>query len=217
MNELITERTVITIILVVLILAACLALGYLGGRADAYLDLMTDETQEAKSVARVVRWPAWFLVVDVETTCLDEKRGSMVSIGAVHPLTGDTFYCACRVREGAYVESDAMAVNMADWIENPILPTEGEAVAKLAKWAAKRGGRLIGGKNPTFDVRWLEAAWKRAEFPAKFPFTHRTIDLHALVLAWALVERPHLVMAEKFKTDDLYAALGLPSEPRPRT
>lgn len=162
-----------------------------------------------------VRWPAWFAVVDVETTALDAERGSLVSIGAVHPLTGETFYGQCRVREGALIESDAMAVNMADWIEDRTLPSEGELVAKFARWAQKRGVRLIGGKNPSFDVRWIFAAWKREGLPGRLSFSHRTLDLHSLALAWALVNRPEAVTAEGFKTDDVYRLLGLPKEPHP--
>lgn len=163
----------------------------------------------------MLHWPAWFAVVDVETTALDAERGSLVSIGAEHPLTGETFYGQCRVRHGALIEPEAMAVNMADWIEDGDLPTESELVEKFARWASKRGVRLIGGKNPAFDVRWLFAAWKRAGRDGRLSFSHRTLDLHSLALAWALVNRPAAVTAEGFKTDDVYRLLGLPPEPHP--
>lgn len=169
----------------------------------------------APAVPRSVLWPAWFAVVDCETTALDPKLGSLVSIGAVHPLSGETFYGRCRVREGALIDSKAMEVNGADWLEDKALPPETELVAKFARWMHRHGVRLVGGKNPTFDVRWLEAAWARGEFPVKFPITHRTLDLHSLVLAWALVHRPAALLAEGFKTDDLYPLLGLPQEPKP--
>lgn len=192
------------------ILSAATAHVFYGwGRADRERDKKRFES------GRRIHWPAWFAVVDVETTSLDEQRGSLVSIGAVHPLTGASFYGQCRVRPDALIESDAMAVNMADWLEDPRLPTEGELVEKFARWAELRGVRLIGGKNPTFDVRWLFAAHKRAGSPNKLSFTHRTLDLHSLALAWALVYRPVALTAEGFKTDDVYRLLGLPEEPRP--
>jgi hypothetical protein len=169
----------------------------------------------AAPTSRRLHWPAWFAVIDVETTALDAERGSLVSIGAVHPLTNETFYCQCRVRAGALIEAEAMAVNMADWIEREDLPTEAEAVAKLARWLEKRGVRLIGGKNPGFDVRWLFAAWKRAGLPGRLPFSHRTLDLHSLALAWALIHRPGAVVADGFKTNDVYRLLGMPDEPHP--
>lgn len=178
---------------------------------------------------RRIFWPSWFAVVDVETTALDAQKGALVSIGAVHPLTGDEFYCQCWVCPGAYIDSQSMEINMADWIEDRTLPSEAEAVGKFVRWMHRHGVRLIGGKNPSFDVRWLEAAWNRAKdegYPGlyatpaqnargKFPLTHRTLDLHSLVLAWAMMHRPEALLAEGFKTDDLYPLLGLPREPKP--
>jgi hypothetical protein len=185
------------------------------GRAAA------EAEQAAAGGSRRIYWPAWFAVVDVETTALakDAHRGSLVSIGAVHPLTGETFYCQCWVREGAYIDPESMAVHMADWTDDRTQPSEAEAITRLVHWAKKRGIKLIGGKNPMFDLRWLEAAWMRAQEgrqePGKFPLTHRTLDLHSLALAWALINRPVVVTSEGFKTDDVYRLLGMPDEPKP--
>lgn len=202
------------LVLVLIALALVAHVFYAWGRSDE-----RREVERFRDSPTLIRWPSWFAVVDVETTALDPAKGSLVSIGAVHPLTGETFYCQCWVREGALIESDALAVNMADWLEDRTQPSEAEAVTKFVRWAEKRGVRLIGGKNPSFDVRWLEAAWKRAQTEkqeaGKFPLTHRTLDLHSLALAWAMMHRPEALLAEGFKTDDLYPLLGLPKEPRP--
>jgi DNA polymerase III epsilon subunit-like protein len=199
-------------------LVLCFALGLL----VAWVVMRaTASTAAAVAVgARRIFWPSWFAVVDCETTALDPKRGALVSIGAVHPLTGDEFYCQCWVRPEAFIDSQSMEVNMADWIEDRSQPSESEAVLRFLRWAHKRGVRLLGGKNPTFDVRWLEAAWDRAKADGiatenKFPLTHRTVDLHSLVLGWAIVHRPQALLAEGFKTDDLYPLLDLPREPKP--
>ncbi|MFA6959927.1 MAG: exonuclease domain-containing protein [Opitutaceae bacterium] len=162
-------------------------------------------------------FPGWFAVVDVETTALDPERGALLSIGAVVPATGDRYYGECFVRAGALVEPEALAVNGAtsERLVDMSLRSEAALVSDFAYWMRKRGIRLIGGKNPSFDQGHLKAAWARANMPGRYPLTHRTVDLHSLAWAWALRNRPEVLNADGIKSDELYVMMGMEPEPKP--
>ena len=52
------------------------------------------------------------IVVDVETSGLDDEKNSLLSIGAVDFYNPkNQFYGECRVREGAEVNPEALEVN----------------------------------------------------------------------------------------------------------
>ena len=166
-------------------------------------------------VTRVVM-PSWFAVVDVETTSLNYERGSMLSIGAVIPATGETFYGECRAWEGAHIDPESLAVNGAtiERVNDSLIQTEAELVTAFLFWATMRHLKLIGGKNPSFDMGFLKAAWKRAG-GARWSITHRTIDLHTLAWGWAIRHRPEALEGDGIKSDALYELMGLKPEPKP--
>lgn len=162
--------------------------------------------------------PGWFAVVDCETSCLDPDRGALLSIGAVVPATGDRYYREARAYVGACIDHESLAVNgfTLEQITDPSKLSEAELFSDFARWMGRRGIRLIGGKNPSFDRDWLKAAWKRANLPGRYMLTHRTIDLHSLAWAWALRHRPEvLVESSTLRSDELYPLLGLEPEPKP--
>lgn len=166
-----------------------------------------------------LRWPEGFMVVDCETTGLDPRAHSLISIGAVVPATGAEFYGECRVWPGAHVDPEAMEVNgeTTERIYDLDYQTEAELVREFARWAERQSVRLVGGKNPGFDQSFLKAAWKRAHDPqvVRWPLTHRTICLHSLAWAWAMQRRPDLVERDGVKSEDVYVAMGLSREPKP--
>ena len=169
-----------------------------------------------------LRWPNGFMVVDCETTGLDCRTHSLISIGAIVPATGEEFYGECRVWPGAHVDAEAMEVNgeSMDRLYDLDYQTEAELVREFVCWAQQQGGRIIGGKNPGFDQGFLKAAWKRAHGDLlaaenRWPLSHRTICLHALAWGWALRHRPDLVDRDTIKSDDVYVAMGLSREVKP--
>lgn len=166
------------------------------------------------------------LVVDLETTSLDEHRGSILQIGSCW-LMGEPddedlqeFEIDCRAYDGALIEAAALEVNGCSEarVWNPTLPTESEAIELFIAWLCKCCGVgsviILAGLNPSFDLRWLNAARKRAGESGKSPFPHRTIDLHALAVAYAIAAEKE-IPAKGFVTDDIYRLLDLPPEPRP--
>lgn len=123
------------------------------------------------------------IAVDVETTGLDPKIASIVSIGAVDlDEPTNQFYDECRIWDGAHVSKESLAI--ADFKPEDIGPesprkSEGELIAAFNAWALDRPqSHTFVGQNPSFDRGFVEAACNRAG--TEFPFAHRTIDTHTL-------------------------------------
>lgn len=166
------------------------------------------------------------LVVDVETSALDEQRGSILQIGAVWLIGGPEdpdlheFEIDCRARDSALIEDKALEVNGCTLARchNPSLPDECQSLALFADWIVQCVGPgtkvILAGLNPAFDLRWLTACQQRAQFPIRLPFPHRTIDLHTLAISYALAAESH-IPRRGFYTDEIYALLDLPPEPKP--
>jgi hypothetical protein len=166
------------------------------------------------------------LVVDLETTALDEQRGAILQIGAVWLSGGpedpelEEFSIDCRAHESALIEPKALEVNGCSLARchNPTLPDEYEALALFAAWIIQCVGAstkvILAGLNPGFDLRWLNAIRLQACYPIDLPFPHRTIDLHTLAISYAIAsEKP--IPDRGFCTDEIYSLLDLPPEPRP--
>lgn len=166
------------------------------------------------------------LVVDLETTSLDAKRGSILQIGAVW-LSGaeGEIELNCRAWDGAELQAKALECNGCSEARclNPALMKEGEALAQFFKWIRATGGLesdvafMLAGLNPFFDRGFLLQAWVRAGLrKADFPIRHRLFDLHSLAVEYAL-KTGEPVPSRGFYTDEIYALLDMPEEPKPHT
>lgn len=168
------------------------------------------------------------LVVDIETTSADRERAGIVEIGAIwlHPAYGPRhglwFEIKCRPFEGAPIDPEAIAVNGFDWLADPTVASEREAVEKFGDWIAgslnmpelRRASLIMAGQNiGAFDWPILRAAFARAE--EVFPFSFRTYDLHALALQEALKGGMDDVACDGLKSRLITEMLGLPEEPKP--
>jgi len=161
------------------------------------------------------------IAVDVETTGLDPKMCSIVSVGAVDlddPI--NQFYDECRIWEGAHITDEALAVN--DLSREDLGPesgrkTEAELIRAFIAWAFDRPkSHTFVGQNITFDRDFIEAACKRTG--VEFPFAHRTLDTHTL--AWYHhvlrgIEPPTKHGRSAINLDYLLEYCGMPPEPRP--
>jgi DNA polymerase III epsilon subunit-like protein len=161
------------------------------------------------------------IAVDVESSGLDPRRDSIVSVGAVD-LDDPTnqFYDECRVWDGAHISDESLAIT--GFTREEVGPessrkSEAELVAAFIAWALDRPqSHTFVGQNPRFDAAFMEEACKRANI--EFPFAHRTIDTHSL--SWLhMTQRGITPPVENRRSginlDFILRYAGLPPEPKP--
>lgn len=167
----------------------------------------------------------FILVCDIETTGLDAKRCSMLQIGAVW-LTGaeGEIELNCRAWDGAELQLKALERNGCSEARctNPALMKESEALIQFFKWIktfvqGDDAPFMLAGLNPTFDRSFLLQAWGRAGLKfCDFPIKHRVFDLHSLAVEFA-IKAGEIVPSRGFYTDEIYALLDMPEEPKPHS
>lgn len=161
------------------------------------------------------------IVVDTETSGTNPEKHSILSIGALDfENPKNEFYYECRIWEGAHVEDEALEINgfSLQEIRNPELPSEGELVANFIAWATDTRGWNYVGQNPSFDLKFMEAACRRSHHD--FPFPHRSIDTHTLcymhmVTHGATPPFNRDKHRSDLSLDAILRYVGIPEEPRP--
>ncbi len=119
------------------------------------------------------------IVVDLETSGLDEKKHSILSIGAVEFNNPDNiFYGECRMRDDADVDPAALAVNgfTLDYIADRGKSCQ-ELVSDFREWAIKIEDRTLAGMVPSFDMNFLRSHFEL--YSLDWIFGYRYIDLHS--------------------------------------
>jgi DNA polymerase III epsilon subunit-like protein len=159
------------------------------------------------------------IVVDIETTGLDPRKHSIVSIGALDftsPL--NQFYQECRIFKGAEVMEEALQINgfSKEEIKDPDKKSLKETIEDFFVWVKKIKERTIAGSNPSFDRDFLMVSAERFNLP--WFLGHRTIDLHALGYSHFLqrgLTPPVKEGRTDLNTDGVLSYVGLPEEPKP--
>lgn len=160
--------------------------------------------------------------LDVESSGLDPRAASIVSLGAVD--TDDPtnqFYDECRVWDGADINDDALAVNGFTRAElctaDGGRKTEAELITAFVAWATDRPrNRTLLAQNVPFDLGFVQAACARAGIQS--PFAHRALDLHTLCWLHMTLNGTEPPTAKHRTAINLTAVLaycGLPEEPSP--
>jgi DNA polymerase III epsilon subunit-like protein len=158
------------------------------------------------------------LVVDLETTGLNADRHGILQIGAVWLTGGEgEFSIDCRMWDDGSIDDKALAFNgcSRERCMDKKMISEGEAVIRFLTWAGDEPF-MLAGNNPSFDRSFLNAAFKRGigETQNIPNLKHRVLDLHTLAVSYALA-KGELVPSRGLYTDEIYAILDLPPEPRP--
>lgn len=162
------------------------------------------------------------IVLDIETTGVDFKVHSIVSIGAVDFLHPERrFYEECRIFPSAHIDPEGLAVNgfTQEQIEDVSKKTDGEIVKDFLKWLSESEEQTIAGQNPmVVDVPFLRAVSERYHF--NNTFAHRSLDLHS-VCYLHMTERgvtPPVDPVKKhtaLNSDTIMTYVGIPTEPHP--
>lgn len=159
------------------------------------------------------------IVVDVESTGLDPKKHSIVSIGAVDFDNPDyQFYRECRIWDGAEVSKSALDVNgfSEDEIVDATKVSLEAAMEDFIKWADDCDDKTLAGVNPSFDRDFLKASAEKAGI--KWDFAYRMVDLHSLCYSHYLsrgIDPPMKNNHTCITSDKTYEYVGLPDEPKP--
>lgn len=158
------------------------------------------------------------IVVDVETTGIDEERHSIASIGAVDfHNPGNEFYQECRIWKGAEISPRALEVNGFKEYElyDPSKPPLSRVMQSFIKWTRDITNQTLAGENPTFDRNFLNAAAKKYNLPE---FGRRVVDLHAISYGHHLRTNTTIPLknnSSRLSADETYRYVGLPTEPQP--
>jgi len=150
--------------------------------------------------------------VDVETSGINPKVNSIVSIGVVSIYDpANTFYEECRVWEGAIIEQEALNVNGFTGLQviDPNKQSEAEMLAKLKTWLGP--SPIMIAHNSAFDSGFIKEAFIRAG--GFSPFSFRTIDIHSIVYLHLL--RNKKAIPKSLSLNNALKEFGLPREPDP--
>ncbi len=159
------------------------------------------------------------LVVDVETTGLDTKECSILSIGALDfDNPSNQFYIECQVFSGARIAQQALEVNgfTEEQINDSSKPTVEGAVKKFLAWVETCSSKIIGGENSWFDREFLIHSCRR--FGIKWPLNYaRSVDLHTTCYNHLLRrgESPEKDGLSILRLNSILEYTGLPQEPDP--
>jgi len=122
------------------------------------------------------------IVVDVETTGIDPRKHSIISIGAVDfNNPSNRFEIECRAFDGAEYEEEALAItgNTKERIFDSNKVSEGDAIKRFVEWTLSLSDHTVAGQNCYFDLEFLLAAAFREHLNVSLP--KRIVDLHSVV------------------------------------
>lgn len=159
------------------------------------------------------------IVLDIETSGLNPRRNSLLSIGAVDYDTGDEFYGECRVYDGIHRDYPAAVIDDAALAINGFTREQCHDLAKdfdyslymrFLAWATntKRDLLIAGQQVGGFDIPFLKSI---ADNPMHgivpvWPFGYRSLDLHSVAFT---------KLGKSLSLDGILQAVGLAPEPKP--
>jgi len=159
------------------------------------------------------------IVVDIETTGLNPRKNSIVSIGAVDfHNPEDQFYEERKIFEGAEVHPQALKVNgfTEEQIRDEAKRSLEEIIEAFLSWTEKSGIKVLAGHNIAgFDVLFLINSANK--YGLNWNMGRRCVDTHSLCYAHHLKRKaPPLNEGESsLNLDNVLIYVGLPPEPKP--
>ena len=153
------------------------------------------------------------IIIDIETSGLDERENCMLSLGAVEFETGQEFYGECKTYTDSIISEQALAVNGFTYAQanDPTKRVPHELILDFCRWAVelKHGQLLAGQQVGSFDIRFVKWIFDHnylSSVGIKWPFGYRSLDLHSVAYAkWR----------ESLSLDGILVKLGLAPEVKP--
>lgn len=161
------------------------------------------------------------IIIDIESTGIDPKKHSIVSIGAIDLNNPERqFYIENQVWKGSEIYmgdkilgyKPAMLMNgfTIEEIHDENKPLLKQAIISLIKWIKESDEKTIGGHNPHFDLDFLKNSAEM--YGIEWPFGDSAVDIKSLVYMHQ-VKRG--LSPNKLKSDDCFIYAGLPKEEIP--
>lgn len=164
------------------------------------------------------------IIVDVETTGVDARLCSLLSVGAVEfEKPANAFYAECYAFEGSHIEKEALkisgfkmediaACNQQPTINNQKKTTDREIIEQFLAWMKTCAEWTLAGQNPSFDRDFLQETAHR--YHINWPLAHRTVDLHSV--AYYHLKRAGKTVPQKnnhsaLNLDQILKYVGLPT------
>jgi len=165
-------------------------------------------------------WYTYFMIiVDVETTGVDEVKHSILSVGAIDFANpSNQFYEECRVFDGAHIDDEGLAVNgfTREQAVDQNKQTDEALIKHFMEWAKSSSEYTFAGQNPSFDRDFLHRAADR--YHLGWPFAFRTIDQHSVCFAHMVKQGiipPVINNHSDLNSDKIMQYVGIPVEPHP--
>lgn len=124
------------------------------------------------------------IIVDVESSGVDPKLCSLLSVGAVDfENPSNQFYAECKMFEGAHTEPGAFEVNGFTELSarDPKKQSDREVLVAFLEWMKTCTEWTLCGQNPSFDRDFLMHTAHR--YHVDWPLAQRTVDLHSIAYA----------------------------------
>ncbi len=159
------------------------------------------------------------IIVDVETSGLDPKHYSILSIGAVDFENPErTFYAKCRVWDGARISKESLEINGFTEREarDPYQKSLSEIMHEFMNWLEECSEKTFAGQNPAFDRDFINDSFARADITYRIAV--RTVDLHSI--AYAEHRKRNISIPPRnghsdLSLDKIAKYTGLTEEPKP--
>ena len=155
------------------------------------------------------------IIVDVETTGVDARLCSLLSVGAVEfERPENQFYKECFAFPGAHVEKEALIISgfTEEQIRDTEKKTDREVVEQFLEWMKTCTEWTLAGQNPSFDRSFLEETAHR--YHINWPLAHRTIDVHSIAyyhMKKCGIEPPQKNNHSALNLDRILKYVGLPT------
>lgn len=172
------------------------------------------------TVEDVMALPPEILVVDCETTGLQARMCGLLEIAVIHPASGDSWDVMVNPGE-CLVEPKALEKNGYTRAMMHTADRIGvwDALPLMTAWCRSKlpeGRALMCGRNPSFDMRFLDAAaatlGSEADREAYAElWSHQLVDTHGGTIPWAIGKRVPLSEGLRYA----YRSLQVADEPKP--
>ncbi len=150
------------------------------------------------------------VILDIETSGLDARKCSIISIGAIDfDNPEDEFYGECRIFLNASINPDSLKITgvTESYIKDSNKQSPEELLKKFLNWLSDKKDQTIAGQNVHWDLDFLREQCKRSGI--EYHFGHRIVDLHSIAYT-KLLEKGETIPLRNNRTDlDLDHILSL--------